>query len=154
MNLLITVIPFGIFICFQDYLYGNPLAFMTAEKINWSQQTVLPWVGIVNLLGYLNTGVMWQINFIFLLMMIITLVLATKKIKLHYLLFGWGVVLLNISQSFPLSIGRHMMMVIPFYLFWGNYFVKHPIARQLTFAVFSSWMAFNVILFVLSLNLF
>ena len=127
---------------------------MTAEKINWFHETVFPWVGIAGLIGHLNGGIMWQVNFIFFAVMVITLIIATGEIQFKYLLFGWLILLLIICQTFPISLSRYTMVIIPFYLFWGKYFTKHPIARQLTFAVFSSWMVFNVILFVLSLSIF
>ena len=153
-HLIITVIPLSIFLYFQYLKYGTPFAFFIAEKTNWYNESTFPWIGFKTLLSYLSSDIMYRVELIFLLIMVITLILARKYINKSLLFFSWGVILLSLSETFILSLPRYVMLVIPFYLFWGMFLVKHSFSKQLIFIVTSCWMAFNTVLFILSKHIF
>ncbi|EKD86287.1 MAG: hypothetical protein ACD_37C00375G0001, partial [uncultured bacterium] len=121
-------------------------------------QLVFPWIGFGNLIGYaLSSGslsTMWRTDLVMLSIMIITLILAKKNINAFFMIFGFGVILLTINQSFILGTSRYMLMVLPFYFFWGKFLTKHSLAKQIVLAISISWMTFNSILFLLSKPLF
>jgi Gpi18-like mannosyltransferase len=151
--LLISLIPFSLFLLYQYKFYNTPFAFMIAENINWHHEATFPWIGFSNFLHYgvfsNNLSIMWGVDFFFLLLMIITLILATKTVKPVFLLFGWGVVLLTLSQTYILGLSRFMLVVIPFYMYWGNFLKERSVTKMLIFCLFSSWLVFDTILFIL-----
>ena len=152
---LVTVIPFAWFIYFQYLNYGTPFAFIIAQKINWHHEAVFPWIGLKNFMGYLSGNkIMYKVDFFFLLLMVITLIISARHVGRNIWLFGWGIIILTLSQSFILGLSRYMMLVIPFYFCWGKFFVKHTYVKQLVIIVMASWMVFNTVLFVLSKNIF
>lgn len=154
LHLTIVIVPFFIFMYFQYLKYATPFAFLIAHKTNWGNQATFPWNGFKFLLNYFNSDVMYRVEFTFLLIMLITLILATKYINKGLLLFGWGIILLSLSESFILALPRLVMPIIPFYLFWGKVLIKHALYKQLIFVAMGCWMAINTVLFILSKHIF
>jgi len=156
--LVLSVVPLGMFLHYQYTQYGTPLAFMEAQKTNWHHEAVWPWVGVTNLWGYVaqdgSLAYMWRSDFFFLMLMVLTLVLSSRRLPIAWLFFGWGVVFLTIIQSYILGTSRYMLLVLPFYFFWGHVLARRPLALQLVVAVSASWMVFNTLLFILSKSIY
>ncbi|MEI7426052.1 MAG: mannosyltransferase family protein [Candidatus Moraniibacteriota bacterium] len=151
-------IPLFAFLYFQYMKYGTPFAFLVAQEKNWGHNFVFPWSGFIifakstiydtNLVG------MRMPEFFMLLLMIGTLIFSFKKIPQNIWIFGVGILLLTLCNNFILGMGRYLMLILPFYFYWGWFLSNRSLARQLVLIISACWMVFNTILFSLSKYIF
>lgn len=146
-------IPFFIFLHYQLVHYGDAFAFLTAQKEFWHHTATFPWIGLANFIWSvifdIRFSAMWRTDAFWLFAIIATLFLSYKKIPRDIWLFGLGIVLLSLSNTFILSMSRYMIMVLPFYFYWGDVLSKKPHWRTIVIAVLSGWMVLNSTLFLL-----
>lgn len=151
---LLISIPFVIFLYFQFIQYSTPFAFLNVQSLIWHSQAVWPWTGLKIFFSYVFTenyyNAMWRTSAVYLIMMMITLVLSFKKIPRAIWLFGLGVMVLTLCNSFIMSLERFMLLVLPFYFYFGEVLSKHKLAGQMALIFSAGWMVFNTVLFVLS----
>lgn len=153
--LAVAAIPLAWFTCFQWIQYGTPLAYVKAQTINWNHHLIWPWQGLYSLMTEALHGGslagMWRLDATIMLVVGGTLIAATwQKAPWRILAFGWGTYLLVFSQSFVLGTTRYMMLVIPFYWFWGKMMAKSQTLQYSLIGISATWMTFGTILFSLS----
>lgn len=151
---LLTLIPFYIYILFQYIKYNNPLAFLTVQKINWFHQTAFPWDGFIDFIRYVPSDIMYRVDLFFLVIMTLTLLGSFRNLNKNLIFFGLGIIVLSFCETFVLGLSRYLMLVLPFYFFWGKFLTKHYLLREVIFMFSASWLAFNTVLFVYSFHIF
>jgi Gpi18-like mannosyltransferase len=154
---LIISIPFVLFLYFQFVQYGTPFAFLDAQKAFWYSHAVFPWTGLSMFLENVFIGkndlAMWWTNFIFLFVMVVALSVSFRKVPRDIWFFGLGIILLSLSNSFPMSMERFMIPVLPFYFYFGDVLSRHKLAKDIVLSLSIAWMAMNTVIFITG-NLF
>lgn len=159
LGLLLSGPPILSFLIFQYFRFGTPLAFLEAQKINWYHQPAWPWQGFWLIAknafyGQTDLLAMWRMDLFFVCLMILTLIMASRKIEPAMLIFGWAVILLSLSQTFILGTTRYMMSVIPFYIYWSHMLDERFSVTLSIAGLFAGIAAINAVSFFLSRSLF
>ena len=155
--LFLSLIPFLFYLLFQHQAYGTPLAFMIAQNINWHHEATWPWIGFKNFWDYVvsSSSIMWRVDFAWLCIMTATILLSLRKVPWHIVAFSIGVIILALSQTYILGMGRYLMTVITFYIFWGKFLEDKPnVLYVISVAVMSAWLFLNSQLIYLSKMIF
>lgn len=153
---LIAGIPFFAFLLFQYLKYGTPLAFMDAQHVHWQQYGVIPiqglWLAIERAIFDTNYPVMWKVDLVYLVTMVVTMIISFKVVPRRIWVFGLGVMLLTLSSNFILGMGRYLMLVLPFYFYWGFVLAERRTASKWVVFISTMFMLVTTVLFSLSRN--
>ncbi len=158
LSLFVASSTFFSYLLFQYQNYGTPWAFLQAQKINWYHSATFPWKGLASLWHFGHTAsdaaFMWRTDFAVALVIITTLIMSYRRIPRLLWWFGLGVVLLTFSSNFILGTSRYLMMVFPFFFYWGWQLSQRPLILNLLVAVSAGWLGFNTLLFVLQRHIY
>ncbi|WCK53438.1 mannosyltransferase family protein [Aneurinibacillus sp. Ricciae_BoGa-3] len=134
----ITVIPGLLFLCYPVFLsqkFGNPLAFVSAEKY-WQRVTVFPWISLWNTLQSERT------EFSFAILFLLLLIFGFKKLKFEhwlYMFFGLMIPMSSVSDGVLTSMPRYVIVLFP-----GFIYIAYILKKRYL----------EIIYFVLSISLF
>jgi hypothetical protein len=155
---LLMPIGFGIYSFINYHLFGNPLWWTVAQKVNWNKEVVNPLVqyssvllGIPNLL-FSSERLTIKLDYVttLLLPFFLSVVLFMHKQKHTVVLVLWAFIqcMVVISQSFWLSNTRYIAMIIPLYLFIEEMTAKNKSMYLLTLCLFAVSAFIGISLFV------
>lgn len=155
--ILLSLLPFLLYLLFQYNNYGTPWAFMIAQKINWHHEATWPWLGIKKFWPYVtgHSSIMWKIDFAWLCIMTATVLAGIKqKLPWHFTTFSAGIIILSVSSTYILGMGRYLMAVISFYPLFGGLLAHRPVFLTAVTAIMSAWLFLNSQLIYLSKMIF
>jgi Gpi18-like mannosyltransferase len=153
---MVAVMPFLAFVYFQYYFYGTPLAFMEAQHAHWHQHAVFPWQGlwyaIERAIYDMKYPVMWKIDLVYLVTIIVTACLSFKTVPRYIWTFGLGVLLLTLTSSLIVGMGRYFILFLPLYFYWGDVLARRRLMSWAIIIVLGAAMLATSILFSLGMN--
>lgn len=151
----LAIVPLGL-VAYSIYLaieFGNPFYFLTAQDV-WGQErsaqvVILPQVFFRYLKIFLTTQGVPLFNAILELaatvFAIVTLILATKKVKKEWLIFSWLAVLTPTLTGTLVSMPRYILVAFPIYIVLAS--IKSDVTKTIILIISTAVLIITTVLF-------
>jgi hypothetical protein len=143
----IAIIPFLFFLLAQYTQFYDPFAFFKAQHVGWGKYLASPMAGIRYMIGIIPTSygpyhIYWLLEMINFMLATLTYIFSFKSLNGNLRWFCGVLLLVCVSTNLPLSISRFLLSYFVYYLIWGKWLSKAPLAiQQLAIAGLACLMA-------------
>lgn len=151
--LLLSFVPFSIFIYYQYIIFKSPLGFLQ-NHAQWGKQLTAPWIApnaalnfiLSNNIFSVGNGTWTLIELIFAIVFIATFILTALKLRLSYTVFFLIALLMPLASGSLISIQRNGLILFPMYIIFA--LIKNEYLEKFTVMLSISSLIFLAILFI------
>ncbi len=155
LNIFLPFLGLAGYLALNDYISGDPLAFLANSRNYWSQHLSWPWQGFLHQiwsLGWRDTRDTLMVIYMeegFTLLAFVMTVAAFRRLRASYMIWMAVNLLLFTSTFFIVSVPRYTLVLFPMFLLLGR-LKPSGWGERLVTAVFLPLMAFFILTFVRS----